>query len=381
MDADVPPSPAVPIAVKSTIEMTATSHETFPRGSLRLSRTPGSPTVICKPSSATFFLVPPLAFSTIAETVEVDPADGSRVLCHCHWQPESVRAERLTAVLVHGLEGSSDSRYIRGIAARAWAAGMNVVRMNMRNCGGSDALTPTLYHSGRSADVGAVVRHFTERFDLSASRWSAIPWAAIWCSSSPASGASRPPLVAVATVCPAIDLAAGADALHEPANRIYEWHFLRGIDAAHPPQGRALSRRLSNRAASAPFAPSASSTRRSSRATAAFAMPTTTTTAPPAPASSIALPFPRLFSARRTIPSSGFFPRPARASSPIPTSLSSRRATAATAPSSAAVPPTASTGPKPRSSVTFRLSLRVRSLSAAPARIGHFAATIKSVGE
>ena len=39
----------------------------------------------------------------------------------------------------------------------------------------------------------------------------------------------RPPLCAVAAVCPAIDLAAGSDALHEPANRAYEWHFLRGL--------------------------------------------------------------------------------------------------------------------------------------------------------
>ncbi len=99
-----------------------------------------------------------------AETVEVDPTDGSRVLCHCHWQPEP--ASRLTLVLVHGLEGSSDSQYIRGIAARAWAAGCNVVRMNMRNCGGSEMLTPTLYHSGLSADLGAVVLHFAERFNL-----------------------------------------------------------------------------------------------------------------------------------------------------------------------------------------------------------------------
>jgi hypothetical protein len=39
----------------------------------------------------------------------------------------------------------------------------------------------------------------------------------------------RPPLFAVAAVCPAIDLAAGADALHERANRIYEMRFLRGL--------------------------------------------------------------------------------------------------------------------------------------------------------
>jgi len=174
---------------------------------------------------------PAFHLPTIAETVEVDAADASRVLCHCHWQPEPERAPRLTAVLVHGLEGSSDSRYIRGIAARAFAAGMNVIRMNMRNCGGSDALTPTLYHSGRSADVGAVVRHFTARFGLervalvgySMGGNLVLKLAGEW-------GAPRGGMIAaVATVCPAIDLAAGADALHEPANRAYEWHFLRNL--------------------------------------------------------------------------------------------------------------------------------------------------------
>ena len=69
-------------------------------------------------------------------------------------------------ILVHGLEGSSESRYIKGIAARAWAAGCNVVRMNMRNCGDTDELTPTLYHSGLSSDVGMVMRHYAERFGL-----------------------------------------------------------------------------------------------------------------------------------------------------------------------------------------------------------------------
>ena len=164
-----------------------------------------------------------------AETVEVDPADGSRVLCHCHWQPERVRASRLTAVMVHGLNGSSDSRYIRGIAALAWQAGMNVVRMNMRNCGGSDALTPTLYHSGRSADVGAVVRHFTERFGLERVALVGYSMGGNMVLKLAGEWGKCAPLVAVATVCPAIDLAAGADALHEPRNRVYEWHFLRAL--------------------------------------------------------------------------------------------------------------------------------------------------------
>jgi hypothetical protein len=172
---------------------------------------------------------PAFRLPTVAETVEVDAADASRVLCQCHWQAESERASRLTVVLVHGLEGSSDSRYIRGIAARAFAVGMNVIRMNMRNCGGSDALTPTLYHSGRSADVGAVVSHFTARFGLERVALVGYSMGGNLVLKLAGEWGARAPLAAVATVCPAIDLAAGADALHEPVNRGYEWHFMRNL--------------------------------------------------------------------------------------------------------------------------------------------------------
>ena len=176
-----------------------------------------------------FYPRPPFRLPIEEVAVEVDPADGSRVLCHCHWQPQPVRAARLTVVLVHGLEGSSDSRYIRGIAARAFAAGMNVVRMNMRNCCGSEALTPTLYHSGLSADVGAVARHFTQRMGLQSIALVGYSMGGNLVLKLAGEWGNRPPLVAVAAVCPAIDLAAGADALHEWANRLYEARFLRGL--------------------------------------------------------------------------------------------------------------------------------------------------------
>src|SRR5215469_16696032 len=81
--------------------------------------------------------------------IEVEP--GIPVLCRCHWQRE--RQSALTIVIVHGLEGSSESHYMLGIAEKGLAAGMNVVRMNQRTCGGTDSLAPTLYHSGRSTDV------------------------------------------------------------------------------------------------------------------------------------------------------------------------------------------------------------------------------------
>ena len=50
--------------------------------------------------------------------VEVEPATHSRVLCHCNWQPQPIRAECMTLLLVHGLEGSSQSQYMLGNAAK-----------------------------------------------------------------------------------------------------------------------------------------------------------------------------------------------------------------------------------------------------------------------
>ena len=149
-----------------------------------------------------------------------------RVLCHCHWQKDRQRA--LTLIIVHGLEGSSDSEYMLGLAFKGLEAGMNVVRMNQRNCGGTDDLTPTLYHSGRSQDVARVAEHLVaqdriSRFALAGFSMGGnlvLKLAGEWAQQGP------PEFQAVAAVCPALDLAASADALHRPANRLYELYFL-----------------------------------------------------------------------------------------------------------------------------------------------------------
>ncbi|MGA3080580.1 MAG: alpha/beta fold hydrolase [Terracidiphilus sp.] len=174
---------------------------------------------------------PPFRLAAVSETVEVDPADGSRVLCHCHWQ-EDLTAQ-LTVLLVHGLEGSSDSRYMQGIAVRAWEAGWNVIRMNMRTCGGTETLTPTLYHSGLSGDVGAVARHYAQRFGLKRLALVGYSMGGNMVLKLAGEWGRRPPLCAAATVCPAVDLAPGADALHEPLNLGYEYRFLRGLLARY----------------------------------------------------------------------------------------------------------------------------------------------------
>lgn len=157
----------------------------------------------------------------------------SFVLCHCHWQPEEVRAQRLTVVLVHGLEGSSSSQYMIGNAARALAAGCNVVRMNMRSCGGTDEICPTIYHSGRSGDIAAVVNKLieTQKLESIALVGYSMGGNLIFKFAGEVGASPPPQLKALVGVSPLMDLAASSTALHEPRNRIYEWHFLRNMIA------------------------------------------------------------------------------------------------------------------------------------------------------
>jgi predicted alpha/beta-fold hydrolase len=154
---------------------------------------------------------------------------ASYVLCHCHWQANA--SQCLTVLLVHGLEGSSRSQYVLGNSARAWAAGCNVVRMNMRNCGGTENLSPTLYHSGLSTDVATVMRTLAAEKQL-------IAFALVGYSMggnlvlklAGELGEYAPDyLKAVVGVSPAMDLGVSADALHSISNRVYEWKFLAGL--------------------------------------------------------------------------------------------------------------------------------------------------------
>ncbi len=164
-----------------------------------------------------------------ARLFRVEGSADVQLLCHCHWQAE--RRGAATLVLLHGLEGSSAGQYILGTAGKAWAAGMNVVRMNMRNCGGTERLAPTLYHSGLSSDLGAVVAELIRADQLPRIFLAGVSMGGnITLKLAGEWGGEVPPEVrAVAAVSPAIDLAACADALHRPGNRLYEWNFLWGL--------------------------------------------------------------------------------------------------------------------------------------------------------
>ena len=169
---------------------------------------------------------------------EIEPA--TRVLAHCHWQRDPAAHPALIAL--HGLEGSSAAHYMRGIAAKAHGRGFNVVLLNQRNCGGTEALSHGLYHSGLTADAAHVIAELRREginrvvvagYSLGGNL--ALKLAGDYGSAPP------PSLKGVCAISPVIELAACVNALERRANFVYQWNFVRGLKArmrrkaaAHP---------------------------------------------------------------------------------------------------------------------------------------------------
>ncbi len=167
-----------------------------------------------------------------------DVADDARVLAHCHVHPPSstdlsaeAQARRRTLILLHGLEGSSMAHYMRGISDKAWAAGWDIVRLNQRNCGGTEALSRGLYHSGLTHDVQVVMRELLDRDGVPAIAVAGYSLGGnLALKLAGELGDMAPPgLVAVCGVSATIDLAACVQALERRSNFPYEWNFVQNL--------------------------------------------------------------------------------------------------------------------------------------------------------
>ena len=148
-------------------------------------------------------------------------------------------------VLVHGLEGSSESHYMRGIAAKAYRAGFNVIRMNQRTCGGTEHLTPTLYNSGLSQDYRAVV-HELARVDGLNRIWLVgySMGGNLVLKAAGEAGSSEAALAGTIAVCPEHRPSEMRRGLGAAAQLGLSQTFSRGLEGTAAPKGRALPRQV-----------------------------------------------------------------------------------------------------------------------------------------
>lgn len=167
-------------------------------------------------------------FTPPTEQWLITVASLNQVRCDCSWQPHL--ESKTTALICHGFGGSSNSPLVIGMAAALWKRGMNVVRYNMRNCGGTEALCRTLYHSGMYGDITHVIAALVERGCKSIVLIGFSAGGNLILNSAASFGANPPPQVKAAiSICGSLDVAAAADALHHGISRLYEKVFLREL--------------------------------------------------------------------------------------------------------------------------------------------------------
>jgi uncharacterized protein len=161
----------------------------------------------------------------------VETPDGDFV--DLDWHAEAPAAGPLVLIL-HGLEGSSNSHYARGLLRETARLGLRGVVLHFRSCSGEVNRLPRLYHSGDTRDLQWVIEHLGRReagtriglAGISLGGNVALKWLGEQGEAAPAA------VVGAVAISTPFDLTACAEVLDRGFNRaIYTVSFLRTMKA------------------------------------------------------------------------------------------------------------------------------------------------------
>jgi predicted alpha/beta-fold hydrolase len=131
-------------------------------------------------------------------------------------------------IMVHGLEGSGEAGYVRGLCGLALRAGFGAHRFHMRTCGGTEHLSGTLYHAGLTSDLLSVLRQlgnqgrapiFVVGFSLGGN--------VVLKLAGELEADALPVIRGVCAVSTPLDLMNSVQGLARKENRLYERRFVR----------------------------------------------------------------------------------------------------------------------------------------------------------
>ncbi len=157
----------------------------------------------------------------------VELPDGDFVDINLGRQPGDIVA------IFHGLAGSVQSSYIRGVFQTLQQAGFRPVLMHWRGCSGEPNRLPRAYHSGASDDIRWFVDYLSARFPdyriyalgYSLGANALLKYLGESGSQSRLSGAMA--------VSPPLVLREGANKLNQGVARLYQSHLLRMMRIHH----------------------------------------------------------------------------------------------------------------------------------------------------
>lgn len=153
--------------------------------------------------------------------------DGDRLLGVLHRHPGDPDRRQPLLLLMHGLEGAVDSHYVRGMSVKAFRLGYHSLRLNFRNCGGTEHLASRLYTSMLIDDIDHVLRL------LAAEGWPVVIPVGVSMSANmllallARYGDQAPePVRGAVTISPPIEQTQVSEAFGKGFNRIYDAYFL-----------------------------------------------------------------------------------------------------------------------------------------------------------
>ncbi|MDR3608146.1 MAG: alpha/beta fold hydrolase [Oligoflexia bacterium] len=160
----------------------------------------------------------------------IDLPDGDQLVClenrPAGWQPR----DRIL-VLVHGLAGSDQSKYMIRMTRKLVSHGYLTVRVNLRGCGKGVGRARKPYHSGRSEDIRAVLSRYRDLYPNAPVTLSGFSLGANIVLKLAGEDGANPTgnLDSVTAVSPPAHLAASAKKLCHPNTRVFSNFFMEKV--------------------------------------------------------------------------------------------------------------------------------------------------------
>ncbi len=155
----------------------------------------------------------------------LDCGDGVRLMGRLA-EPAGAGAPRRLALLVHGWEGSSESLYVLSLAQLLFARGYSVLRLNLRDHGGTHSLNRGLFHSCLLPEVVGAVARVQATYPEHRLFLAGFSLGGNFCLRVGARArAAGIRLARIAAVCPVLDPAVTLDAL-EDGPAVYHRYFM-----------------------------------------------------------------------------------------------------------------------------------------------------------
>ena len=135
-------------------------------------------------------------------------------------------------LLLHGLEGSLKSHYVKSLLNALPASGLQCVLLNFRNCSGEPNRLPRSYHSGETGDLQSVLTYLQKRYperDIYALGISLGGNVLLkWLGENP----QQQQVQRAMAVSVPFQLNLAADRMQKGFSRVYQWHLIHKLQSS-----------------------------------------------------------------------------------------------------------------------------------------------------